>query len=153
TCRGCSSPHRSAAPGPTAWSWPRQGRSSAVPAAGSTPARRRRGDWRSSSKYPSSRRDEERDQSMSQPPEVVTPTAPEQPPAAGQAAPTRHVLIVEDDELAGRQLCRILQDDPTLEVALVREGQAALDELARRKYSVLITDLRMPGMDGMDLIR
>src|SRR4051812_24716115 len=89
---------------------------------------------------------------MSQPSDA-TALAPEPTAPAAPAVPTRRVLIVEDDELAGRQLCRILQDDPSLEVSLVRDGEAALEELARRRHSVLLTDLRMPGMDGMDLIR
>jgi DNA-binding NtrC family response regulator len=63
------------------------------------------------------------------------------------------VLIVEDDELAARQLQKLLQRDPQLQVATAGGGQEALKELDRHQYSILITDLRMPGMDGMDLIK
>src|SRR5262245_27692401 len=86
--------------------------------------------------------------------QVEPPTNHHSPAPAREAPPLpRRLLIVEDDELASRQLQKLLQRDPQLQVETTSDGQKALKELDEHDYSVLITDLRMPGMDGMDLIR
>ena len=64
----------------------------------------------------------------------------------------RKVLLVDDDSYSTTQLKKLLETDE-LSVEAVSNGQEALTALAATDYSVLITDLRMPGMGGMDLIR
>ena len=64
----------------------------------------------------------------------------------------RKVLLVDDDTYSTTQLKKLLETDE-LSVEAVESGQEALSALAATDYSVLITDLRMPGMGGMDLIR
>jgi len=73
--------------------------------------------------------------------------------AEPEAVIRRRILIVEDDEGAGQQLKRLLELDQGLEVALAANGQQALQCLREDNYSIVITDLRMPGLDGLDLIR
>src|SRR5262249_31633073 len=68
-------------------------------------------------------------------------------------APCRHVLIVEDNETAGRQLQKLLQQDPHLLVDTTSDGNKAIEILNEKSYSIVITDLRMPRMDGMQLIK
>ena len=68
-------------------------------------------------------------------------------------AKPRRILLVEDDEVARQQLQKLLQADSRLEVTAIDDGEKALQELGERVYSVVITDLRMPRCDGMDLIR
>jgi DNA-binding NtrC family response regulator len=65
----------------------------------------------------------------------------------------RSILIVEDNELACKQLERVLENDPLILVDSVSDGNKALEALGEKNYSIVITDLRMPEMDGMDLIR
>lgn len=65
----------------------------------------------------------------------------------------RRILLVEDDEDAREQLQRLLRSDSQLIVEGVGDGEQALKALASQPYSIVITDLRMPGFDGMDLIR
>jgi DNA-binding NtrC family response regulator len=72
------------------------------------------------------------------------PTEPEKP---------RRVLIVDDDAEAARDLQRLLRGEPGLDVAAVTDPAAALETLAAAPYSVVLTDLRMPGMDGLELVR
>jgi DNA-binding NtrC family response regulator len=79
--------------------------------------------------------------------------APTSPAAADGAVFQRKVLIVEDNELACRQLQKLLGTDPHLEVHTAGNGSEALDELKKDQFAVVITDLRMPGLDGMDLIK
>ena len=64
----------------------------------------------------------------------------------------RKLLIVDDDAYSSAQLRKLLANDE-LTVDAVTSGQEALAALAKDDYSVLMTDLRMPGMGGMDLIR
>ncbi len=72
---------------------------------------------------------------------------------AERAAPARRVLIVEDNEPARRQLQQLLQTDPQLHVDSAGDGEQALRLLAEHGYSIVITDLRMPRLDGMELIK
>lgn len=72
---------------------------------------------------------------------------------ADKSAVPRRVLIVEDNDLARRQLQQLLNSDPLLQVEARKDGNEALQELRQGNYSILVTDLRMPGLDGMDLIR
>ncbi|MFO0952568.1 MAG: sigma-54 dependent transcriptional regulator [Isosphaeraceae bacterium] len=64
----------------------------------------------------------------------------------------RKVLVVDDDPYLSVQLRRLLESD-VLSVDSVTSGQDALTALETADYSIMITDLRMPGMGGMDLIR
>ena len=65
----------------------------------------------------------------------------------------RRILIVEDNEVARRQLQQLLQSDLKLQVDATGDGQKALQDLTEHNYSIVITDLRMPRLDGMELIR
>ena len=63
----------------------------------------------------------------------------------------RRILVVDDDP-AIRRLCeRILLTD--YEVMIVPSARAALDELGHTRYHLLLTDLRMPNMDGVTLLK
>ncbi len=63
-------------------------------------------------------------------------------------------LIVDDDAdstfLARRNL---LTAFPNASIVQVETGQAALDALARQEFTAVITDYRMPWMDGLTLVR
>ncbi|HWY88631.1 MAG TPA: sigma-54 dependent transcriptional regulator, partial [Gemmataceae bacterium] len=75
-----------------------------------------------------------------------------QPFSQAPAIP-RRVLIVDDDEATCKQLKALLETNPSLQVTFQTDGQKALDELTHADYSVAITDLRMPKLDGMELIK
>lgn len=65
----------------------------------------------------------------------------------------RRILIAEDDPTAGELLKTFLQAMDNISVDIVTNGKEALEVLASRKnYSIFLTDLKMPGMDGMQLI-
>ncbi len=69
------------------------------------------------------------------------------------STPSRRVLIVDDNETTCKQLQTLLRANPLLQVTIQTNGQKALEELTRDHYSILISDLRMPGLDGMELMR
>lgn len=65
---------------------------------------------------------------------------------------TPSILIV-DDHFAVRQSLAISVSSAGWEVETAESGDAALQLLADRKFDVLLTDLWMPGVDGLALIK
>jgi DNA-binding NtrC family response regulator len=65
----------------------------------------------------------------------------------------RRILIVEDEDAARQQLQHLLAADADLHIDSTSNGKVALEWLTERNYSMVLTDLRMAGLDGMDLIR
>src|SRR5262245_34536817 len=65
----------------------------------------------------------------------------------------RRVLIVEDDEMAAQDLEGLLSREPGLEATAVTDPLVAWRRLEQEPFSVVITDLRMPEMDGFEFIR
>src|SRR5438477_1521809 len=65
--------------------------------------------------------------------------------------PTR-VLIVDDEAAQMRALCNTLRDRGYQATGFT-DGQAALDELRGAKFELLVTDLMMPGIDGIVLLQ
>ncbi len=74
------------------------------------------------------------------------------PPAAPPLPLQRRVLVVEDAEGPRTQLQRLLEADLGARVEAARDGTEALEALIERPYSLVLTDLKMPRIDGMQLI-
>jgi len=64
----------------------------------------------------------------------------------------RRILIADDSNTTRVQLQKLLETDPNLSVDLVSDGREALAALTERPYSIVLTDLKMPRLDGMQLI-
>jgi len=62
-------------------------------------------------------------------------------------------VLVVDDEAGIRSFIAEVLEDGGHQVTEAPDGRAALEALSKRGYHVMVTDLRMPGMDGMDLLR
>ena len=70
---------------------------------------------------------------------------------SGKSAAHR-ILIVEDDVSLGKFLSRALKLKLfTVNIAL--DGEAAWETLQNRVYDLVILDLNLPGMDGMELLK
>ena len=61
------------------------------------------------------------------------------------------ILYVEDD-ISLREEVSIFLSDIFESVELATNGQEGLDKLAQGKYDIVITDIRMPVMDGIEMI-
>lgn len=78
----------------------------------------------------------------------ITPASP-RPPVP---IPTGHVLVVEDEP----QMRRFLQaglSNASIRVTLVTTGEAAILRLAKEPFDLIVLDLRLPGMSGLETCR
>ncbi len=75
---------------------------------------------------------------------------PTNPAAANGHTP--NVLIVEDDA-ATRRLYKFMLTNGGYPVIEAEDGVAALEQLAKHHCELVITDMNMPRMDGMELIQ
>ena len=66
--------------------------------------------------------------------------------------PFNHVLVVDDEE-SMRHLLSVILTDRGYEVRAVSNGEDALRELSARDYDLVLSDVRMPRMDGLVLLR
>jgi CheY-like chemotaxis protein len=62
----------------------------------------------------------------------------------------KKVLVVDDDPVVGRSFDRVLSARGYA-VITASDGAEALDKLAREDYDVVYTDIKMPGMDGLEV--
>jgi CheY-like chemotaxis protein len=62
----------------------------------------------------------------------------------------RKVLVVDDDPVVGKSFNRVLSDKGYL-VVTAENAHEALEQLRKDEYDVVYTDIKMPGMDGLDL--
>ncbi|MCP3103901.1 sigma-54 dependent transcriptional regulator [Myxococcus sp. K15C18031901] len=71
----------------------------------------------------------------------------------GDVVSASRVLVVDDDAGVRFTLKETLRSLAGVEVELAEDGASALEKLAERPCDLVITDLRMPRMDGMELVR
>ncbi len=62
------------------------------------------------------------------------------------------ILIADDTQSLSESLRRMLEADGAYQIDTVADGRAALDLLTHSSYTIFLTDLRMPGLEGMKLI-
>lgn len=65
-------------------------------------------------------------------------------------AAQRKVLVVDDDPVVGRSFDRVLAKKGYA-VITAKDGTEALSKLASENYDVVYTDIRMPGMSGLEV--
>lgn len=81
-------------------------------------------------------------------------------PALGQSAPVERrrkreqisVLLVDDDD-GVRDVCTAMLEDMGCKVTAAATGEEALHALERSTFSLMLTDIAMPAMNGVELAR
>ena len=63
------------------------------------------------------------------------------------------ILVVDDEEIVIRSCLRILGEDADYEVEAARNGLEALSKIDEGHFDVLILDIMMPKMDGLEVLR
>src|SRR3989338_9078041 len=62
-------------------------------------------------------------------------------------------ILVVDDEEGIRLLYKEELTDEGLDVHLAASGEEALAKLEKDKFSLVVLDIKMPGMDGIEVLR
>lgn len=60
------------------------------------------------------------------------------------------VLVVDDDPVVSRSIGRVLSNKGYAVIS-ARNGEEALDKLDSEKYDLVFTDIKMPGMSGLEV--
>ena len=63
-----------------------------------------------------------------------------------------NILVVDDEEVVRLALARVLGSD-RCHVEAAWNGADALNEIERHRFDVVLLDLRMPGMDGISVLK
>ena len=63
----------------------------------------------------------------------------------------KRIMIVDDEPLIGSSLEEALQKW-NFDATLVTEGESAVEQLARQSFDMVLTDIRMPTISGMEVL-
>ncbi len=63
----------------------------------------------------------------------------------------RKVLVVDDDAVVGKSFNRVLSENKGYVVTTVENAHEALKQIREQAFDVVFTDIKMPGMDGVEL--
>jgi putative nucleotidyltransferase with HDIG domain len=66
--------------------------------------------------------------------------------------PSTDCVLIVDDEPAVRKMLGVMLSQAGIANESAGNGQAALDVLPSRRFSAVISDLRMPGLSGLELL-
>jgi len=64
----------------------------------------------------------------------------------------KKILVIDDDILVARSIDKLLKKK-NYEVCLAQSGKEALDLVTKNNYDLIISDMRMPEMDGIETIK
>jgi two-component system NtrC family sensor kinase len=68
------------------------------------------------------------------------------------SSPRPQILVVDDERVIAQLMADVLSGEG-YEVDTAPDGIAALEQIARRAYDLILSDLRMPELDGLGLYR
>src|SRR5262245_21774135 len=74
------------------------------------------------------------------------------PDGGNMAAPQAAIIIVDDEEMNRDGLARRLQRHD-YEVATARNGREAIELLGGRRFDLVLLDIMMPGMNGLEALK
>ncbi len=64
----------------------------------------------------------------------------------------RNVLVVDDEAVVRKSVCRIFSGTE-FQVEACPSGSSALERLQEKPFDLVITDLKMPGMNGIEVLK
>jgi DNA-binding NtrC family response regulator len=62
-------------------------------------------------------------------------------------------ILVVDDEEGARELFNTILSDEGYDVTLANDGTDALTRMQADSFDLVVTDIKMPGMDGLQLLQ
>jgi two-component system, NtrC family, response regulator AtoC len=72
--------------------------------------------------------------------------------ASSNDVTSRHILIADDDT-AIRQMLRAFLEEEEFEVSEAPDGENALEGIRSGMYDLVLLDMRLPGMTGLDVLK
>ena len=90
---------------------------------------------------------------MPTPAEASVTPAPTSAPAAGWHWPANARVLVVDDNLINQTVAAKLLQRQGLQVALANDGSQAVQEVMHTPFNLILMDLQMPVMDGLQATR
>ena len=70
----------------------------------------------------------------------------------GQEVSTSRILVV-DDEMIVCESCKRILEEEGYEVDIALSGKEAFEKMKANPFDIVITDLKMPGIDGMEVLK
>lgn len=64
----------------------------------------------------------------------------------------KHILIIDDEELITKSLLKLLKKEG-YEATVAKSGEEALKKIKKTDFDLIISDVRMPEMDGIETIK
>lgn len=64
----------------------------------------------------------------------------------------KNILIIDDEELITKSLIKLLRNKGYL-ASIAKSGLEALEKIKTEDFDLIISDVRMPGMDGIETIK
>lgn len=64
----------------------------------------------------------------------------------------KKILVVDDEELVTKSLLKFLKNEG-YEAAIAKSGKEALEKIKETDFDLIISDVRMPEMDGIESIK
>lgn len=65
----------------------------------------------------------------------------------------RKILTVDDEPMNNKIIARIMKDEPMYEITSVLSGEDALEILNKESFDLIMLDVRMPVMDGLETLK
>lgn len=62
------------------------------------------------------------------------------------------ILIAEDERVSRNNLSRFLTEEG-YEVVVASDGREAIDQIDRRRFDLVLTNMVMPGANGLEVLR
>jgi CheY-like chemotaxis protein len=63
----------------------------------------------------------------------------------------KKILIIDDEEIIIKSLRKLLEKEG-YEVYVAKKGQDGIDMVEEEEFDLLVVDIRMPGMNGVDTV-
>ena len=79
-------------------------------------------------------------------------SSPKEDEICSPKTPQKHILLVDDDELVLKTISKFLKNY-NYEVTSACSGEEALEKSQTKDFDLIITDVRMPGIDGIETIK
>lgn len=78
---------------------------------------------------------------------------PKEEPASPEVKPQANRILIVDDEASSRDLCRLFLEADGYDVETADQAEKALALLSIKRFDLILTDLSMPDMDGVELVK